>query len=40
VWRLPGAVSHLIVGEDAAALAMAIAALLQQSPGHSALSST
>jgi glucose PTS system EIICB or EIICBA component len=39
VWRLSGTLMHLIVGEDAAALASAIAAALEESRGKSASSS-
>jgi phosphotransferase system IIB component len=40
VWRLSGTLMHLIVGEDAAVLASAIAAALEESRGRSASSST
>ena len=40
VWRLSGSTMHLIVGEDAAALASAIAVALEESRGRSARSST
>jgi PTS system glucose-specific IIC component len=39
VWRLSDTMMHLIVGEDAAALASAMAAALQESRGRSASSS-
>ena len=39
VWRLTGTVLHLIVGEDAAMLASAIATALEDSRGQSARSS-
>jgi glucose PTS system EIICB or EIICBA component len=40
VWRLSGTVLHLIVGEDAAALAAAVAPALEESRGQSARPST
>jgi PTS system glucose-specific IIC component len=40
VWRLSGTVLHLIVGEDAAALAAAVAPALEESPGQTARPST
>ena len=40
VWRLSTSVMHLIVGEDAAALASAMAAALEESRGRSASSSS
>jgi glucose PTS system EIICB or EIICBA component len=40
VWRLSGTLLHLIVGEDAAALAAAVAPALEESRGQSARPST